>query len=46
LQTEVLPQVRSQHPEYSRERALMAAIEVMEKQVRSSGAAPARARRR
>jgi hypothetical protein len=44
LQTEVLPKVRSQHPEYSRERALMAAIEVMEKQVRSSGAPHAAAR--
>jgi hypothetical protein len=38
LQTEVLPKLRAQHPEYSRERALMAAIEVMEKQVRASGA--------
>ena len=34
LQTKFMPKVRSQHPGYSRERALLAAIEIMEKQLR------------
>jgi len=31
-----LPEVLAQHPEYSRERALLAAIEVMESEVRKT----------
>jgi hypothetical protein len=34
LMTEVLPKVRSRHPGYSREKALMAAIAMMEAQLR------------
>jgi hypothetical protein len=37
LVTEFMPKVRSQHPQYSRERALFAAIEIMELQVRKEG---------
>jgi hypothetical protein len=33
LQVEVLPKLRAQHPEYSREKALFAAIAVMEAEV-------------
>jgi hypothetical protein len=35
LVTKFAPQVRSQHPGYSREKALLAAIEVMEAELRS-----------
>jgi hypothetical protein len=34
LVTEVLPKVQSKHPSYSREKALFAAIEVMETEIR------------
>jgi hypothetical protein len=36
LQTEVLPKVRDKHPNWSQEKLLVAAIEVMESEVRST----------
>ena len=36
LETEVLPTVRRQHPNWSREKLLLAAIEMMEGKVRQS----------
>jgi hypothetical protein len=38
LQTEVLPKVQSKHPNWSREKLLVVAIEVMEAEVRSKRA--------
>jgi hypothetical protein len=40
LVTEFLPKVQRQHPNYSRERALFAAIEAMEAEVRKGGPRP------
>ena len=34
--TEVLPKVRRKHPNYAREKALFAAIEIMEAEVRAN----------
>jgi hypothetical protein len=40
LQTEVMPKLRRQHPTYSHDKLLFAAIEVMEREVRQAGAGP------
>jgi hypothetical protein len=37
LQTEVLPKVQAKHPTWPREKALFAAVEIMESQVRLHG---------